>query len=64
MSAAYVPTCPACRSYHPNEFHRSCEGCRVRQANAVAQQQAALVTDKQVSAMDSTMEPLPSEVAR
>lgn len=64
MSAAYEPICPACRNNHPSEFHRSCEGCRARQADAAAQHHVALVTDEQVKAMDSTMVPLTNEVLR
>lgn len=58
MSTAYEPTCPACRSNHPTEFHRSCDGCRVRQASAAIDKQASVPTDAQVKAMDNTMEAL------
>jgi len=58
MSTTYQPICAACRSNHPSEFRKGCEGCRVRQLQSQATQHAPQLTDDQVSAMDSTMQPL------
>jgi hypothetical protein len=64
MTSAYAPTCPACRSNHPSEFHRSCDGCRARQIRIAAEQRAAALSEQQFEAMDSTMTPLPSEATK
>ncbi len=65
MTSTYAPTCPACRDNRPDTFYVHCSGCQARRRQLQAPPPPpSELSQAQIEAMDSTMQPLEPKGSR